>query len=1124
MADFSDYSVAKLYSAGATSPSSARRSGSTYSLAGTGAAIAAQQRRKRLLEQAVKSGKLSLADLGRNDSSLLAKPKIRDDGGGDGGILGGVGHFFGNLGSDIWQTGKYLVPGMYKVGSAAVRSIDLNPFNNTEENRKKQPFLDEIVKPALEGYKETYGHGGGHFLKSFYEHPLGPILDVATLFSGGAAGAAKVGGKVGRLAEPGSASARIAEKAVNLTSRGGRAPFVHPVTGHEIPREFTPRPVSKTFQRGLDTITRTGENENLIGKVLRQVEQRKQARRFSDISHAKQYEEAGEALEGLEPLAGLSDNEAIALTLAQSGVNTATRLDAFQRMVRENMAEDPDWLQGEVNATGMSPKYVERMASLPDAVKNLVHNPTEGMVAAHQAWKARVVQQQQELGLGPEVTQQHLATEREQLQPHIQGVDADPVDYPIEHVYVPKESASGFVPSTEVGGRLSKTINRLPGRKERFVRGPTEMRGGGAAIRGTKYTESVFTPKKPSHAYMSTGRTFASGAFRTDARLYLDHVVKRARENADEFLKRDEFQRIAAKDENGEVRRFINQDDVDRTFGRDKMVFVNDEFPQIYFRKEQDYLKQVQSAIENYLKDTPEDRGVNLLNDPQMEELIGRVTDADAQAFLQANWGTLKRKGGAVPVDEFNYRVRLAQVDQPFNNSVARFFTRWMHRWRTAVLTLMPRWAMNTALGSMIMNTIRGVDLRDYWIAQKLHKAKLLPAGANLGHQVIQELMESAAPGYGERAMTQYMGDLGIRIPSRVMLQGVQNIENYFRRAQFVHNLRREQKLARDSEGRIIDLGEDSADAALEGISETLQNTFTDLLGPKWGGRVQEALQNPDIVRRSLDETNKFMYNYSILGPTERRVVRQFIPFWGWYKFISLAAYRLPFEFPGRVNVIRQISNIAAEQEAEMGPLPEWIKGSIPLKFGDGKLTYLSTLGMNPFAQFFNPLGPKGPLEGALQLGQFNPVAQAGLSAFGFDPMTGDRVRISPESGVAEDFFGRLYNSEGDQVSPGQVAPLQRGIAGLLRSFPEYRIGERATYGPQYPESIPFVPGARRQMAPNEGGGGYSDILMQSAGVAPKSYNLATYQRLNRKAGRYAQRRIRSSQRKLKRKIERGSQ
>jgi hypothetical protein len=429
----------------------------------------------------------------------------------------------------------------------------------------------------------------------------------------------------------------------------------------------------------------------------------------------------------------------------------------------------------------------------------------------------------------------------------------------------------------------------------------------------------------------------------------------------------------------------------------------------------------------------------------------------------------------------------------------------------------MPRWALNTGIGSMVMNTIRGVNVNDYLIAQKLHKAGFLPenlgrgtnlpSGVSLGHQEQQAMLEAAGAA-GQRNIALYVNDLGIRVPTKTLLQGVQNIENYFRRAAFIHNLRREQRLGRDTQGRIVDLGDDGADAALGGIAEGLKAHYDEVLG-RMGGNISEALTNPQYIRRALDETDKLMYNYSILGPTERRVVRQFIPFWGWYKFISTAAYRTPFEFPGRVNLIRSLSNIAAEQEAEFGPLPKWIKGTIPYKFINGKLQYFSTMGANPFSQIFNPIGPEGVLGGSVGLGQGSPLIQAGLSAYGIDPLSGDRVRISPESGVTQDFLGRLVNAQGDQVSAAQVSPVQRFLMGLARSAPEYRIGERFAFGPQYPESIPFIPGQKRQMGPRDAGpgAGLASILFESTGLAPKRpYDLARFQMLHAKAGLYNQR------------------
>jgi hypothetical protein len=138
---------------------------------------------------------------------------------------------------------------------------------------------------------------------------------------------------------------------------------------------------------------------------------------------------------------------------------------------------------------------------------------------------------------------------------------------------------------------------------------------------------------------------------------------------------------------------------------------------------------------------------------------------------------------------------------------------------------------------------------------------------------------------------------------------------------------------------------------------------------------------------------------------------------------------------------------------------------------------------------------------------------------FGIDPLSGNQVAISPESGVGTDFFGRSWKN-GKEVNPATSGTaLQRIGMGLLRSFPEYRIGERLNYGPQYPESIPFIPGSRRQMAPNQGGAGYSDILMQVTGVAPKNTNLVGFQQSSAKGMKYAETQRNTAVRRLRRKI-----
>lgn len=69
-------------------------------------------------------------------------------------------------------------------------------------NNPTSHFMDKIVKPVGHQYADTYGplfHGDfGKFYEKFHAHPLGPVLDVASLFSAGA-------GTVGRLGAAGEA-------------------------------------------------------------------------------------------------------------------------------------------------------------------------------------------------------------------------------------------------------------------------------------------------------------------------------------------------------------------------------------------------------------------------------------------------------------------------------------------------------------------------------------------------------------------------------------------------------------------------------------------------------------------------------------------------------------------------------------------------------------------------------------------------------------------------------------------------------------------------------------------------------------------------------------------------------
>lgn len=91
-------------------------------------------------------------------------------------------------------------------------------------NKPTSHFMDKIVKPIGHTYADTYGplvHGDfGKFYEKFHAHPLGPVLDVASLFSAGAGTAGRIGAageaidaaRVGALADAAKIGAKAGAK------------------------------------------------------------------------------------------------------------------------------------------------------------------------------------------------------------------------------------------------------------------------------------------------------------------------------------------------------------------------------------------------------------------------------------------------------------------------------------------------------------------------------------------------------------------------------------------------------------------------------------------------------------------------------------------------------------------------------------------------------------------------------------------------------------------------------------------------------------------------------------------------------------------------------------------------
>jgi hypothetical protein len=137
-----------------------------------------------------------MAGLGYGEVSSAAPGSSAKSGGGGllGNVLGAPLHFTEHLLSDVGDAAIGFVPGTYH--------LITDP----------KDALPAIAKGIAADWAPLFTGHPGEWAKNFYEHPLGPILDVAALFTGGATAAGK-GASILSKAEYAGVTARGAARA-----------------------------------------------------------------------------------------------------------------------------------------------------------------------------------------------------------------------------------------------------------------------------------------------------------------------------------------------------------------------------------------------------------------------------------------------------------------------------------------------------------------------------------------------------------------------------------------------------------------------------------------------------------------------------------------------------------------------------------------------------------------------------------------------------------------------------------------------------------------------------------------------------------------------------------------------
>lgn len=115
----------------------------------------------------------------------------------------------GNLAKDVGSTAVGVGPGLYNLGKHGAEDVNAFVENTVTGARPsvsgastgthaKTGHLSADVKAIGKQYADYYGHNLGHHI---YTHPLQPILDAATVLTGGAGGVVKVGEAAAKVSE-----------------------------------------------------------------------------------------------------------------------------------------------------------------------------------------------------------------------------------------------------------------------------------------------------------------------------------------------------------------------------------------------------------------------------------------------------------------------------------------------------------------------------------------------------------------------------------------------------------------------------------------------------------------------------------------------------------------------------------------------------------------------------------------------------------------------------------------------------------------------------------------------------------------------------------------------------------
>lgn len=328
-----------------------------------------------------------------------------------------LGGFLGNLAGDVKDTAVGLPVGLYETGKALGQDIAFDVAHPLGAKKGERPnHLAKVGRGVAKSYAQTYGpltRGDVRaFAQNLYEHPVGPLLDAATVATLGGAGVAKAGelaasagivSKESRLANLGRAESLTLRSPRRLAT--GEGPTL---TGRPLSRNPVVRGRQKTVDRALKQLP---AKTPVVGEHARYGRELQRGPRLDVLRLQHRTDRYQRAVDRLTP------EELAALHLISRGVH-------------------PDDYAGLLRRQKGNPTMLKVLKN--PRVRNLVEQPTNKLRKTH-AEAVKLSGELAQLKIDAGLLEPGAAAERLDLHRYLVRVFGEqwPRELPLERFYTP---------------------------------------------------------------------------------------------------------------------------------------------------------------------------------------------------------------------------------------------------------------------------------------------------------------------------------------------------------------------------------------------------------------------------------------------------------------------------------------------------------------------------------------------------------------------------------------------------------------------------------------------------------------------------------------------------------------